>query len=82
VNRDWWRAFYAEYLAVPVAYGLLAAGVFSIMGFFMTWAGFRGKYRPWGDAIPVTDALTRVPEMAALAFIVTFILFALTRWRP
>jgi hypothetical protein len=98
VNRERWRAFYAEYLAIPVAYGLLAAGVFSVMGFLMTWGGWRGKFKPWGDPIPFTDALARVPEMGALAFVVTFIVLTVScmtnresarqarspvsRWRP
>lgn len=43
------------------------------MGFLMTRAGWRGKFKPWGDPIPVMDALRRVPEMAGLAFVVTFV---------
>lgn len=47
----------------------------------MTWAGWRGKFQPWGDPIPFTEALAKVPATAVLGFAVTFIIFLLFRIR-
>jgi hypothetical protein len=73
--------FYRDHLAFPVGYGILAAVIFSILGLLMTWAGWRGKFQPWGDPIPFTDALAKVPTMAVVGFAVTFILFLVFRIR-
>ena len=75
------RRFYAEHLAVPVAYGLLAAVIASLLVLVLTWAGWRGKYQPWGDPIPFTEALANMPLAASIGFVVTMIVTAVFRVR-
>ena len=75
------RQFYRAHLAFPLGYGGRAAIVFSALGLLMTWAGWRGKFQPWGDPIPFTEALAKVPAIAVVAFAVTFILFLAFRIR-
>jgi hypothetical protein len=75
------RRFYREQLAFPLGYGILTAVVISILGLLMTWAGWRGRFQPWGDPIPFSEALAKVPAMAVLVFAVTFIVFLVFRIR-
>ena len=75
------RRFYSEHLEFAVGYGLLSAVVFSVVGLLMTWAGYRGKFQPWGDPIPFTEALAKVPTMAVVTFAVVFIGFLIFRIR-
>ena len=75
------RRFYREHLAFPFDYGILAATLTAVMGLLMAWAGYRGKFQPWGDPIPFVDALAKVPGFAALGFAVVFIGFLIFRVR-
>ena len=75
------RQFYDEHLAFAVSYALLSAVLASVLRLLMTWAGYRGKFQPWGDPIPFTEALAQVPTMAVLAFAVVFIGFVVFRIR-
>jgi hypothetical protein len=75
------RNFYTDYLAFPIRYGILSAIVVSPLGLVMAWAGFRGRFHPWGDPIPFVEALAKVPALAAMAFAVTVIVFLVFRVR-
>lgn len=75
------RRFYNEHLAFAVGYALLSAVLASVLGLLMTWAGYRGKFQPWGDPIPFTEALVNVPTISVVTFVVVFIGFVVFRIR-
>ena len=78
-TASWLRRFYQERIAAPLPYAIVGAIVGSGVLFLMTWAGSRGRYKPWGDPIPFTEALSQLPAMFALTFVVGLVLFAILK---
>jgi TM2 domain-containing membrane protein YozV len=72
--------FYRERLVIPVIYWVFLAFALLIT-FAMTWAGWRGKFQPWGDPISLTEALSKTPPIAVTLIVVWFVFFGLLRMR-
>ena len=45
----------------------------TVLLFLTSWAGMRGRPRPWGDPIPFADAVAMLPKMLAFAFVASFV---------
>jgi hypothetical protein len=78
-TASWLRRFYEERIAAPLPYVIVVAIAGSVIMLVMTWAGWRGKFKPWGDPIPFTEAVSQLPAMFALTFVVCFVFFAIAR---
>ncbi len=52
--------------------------IFSIMFFIMVWMGYQNSTIPkcWGDPIPFSDALLKIPRILALTFVMLVAIFA------
>ena len=81
-TASWLRRFYDERIAAPLPFAMLAAVVGSAIMFLMTWAGSRGRFKPWGDPIPFTEALSQLPTMFAFTFVVALVFLAIAKFRP
>lgn len=77
---SWLRRFYAERIVAPLPYAIGAAILGSGILFLMTWAGARGRFRPWGDPIPFMEAVAKLPGMLAFCFVLTLVLLAIARF--
>ena len=51
------------------------------VGFLTSWAGMRGRPRPWGDPIPFADAVALLPKLALLSFLAGAVVAALSLFR-
>jgi hypothetical protein len=82
-TASWLRRFYDERIAAPLPFAILAAIVGSGMMLLMTWAGWRGKVKPWGDPIPFAEALSQLPAMFAVVFVVALVFLSIAKFpRP
>jgi hypothetical protein len=75
------RQFFVDHLAYPILYAIPAAVFMTGILFVMVWAGFRGRFKPWGDPIPFMEALASVPKMLAFSFVLAVAIFTLARFR-
>lgn len=62
------RRIYDERIVPALWFGLFAILVLTPLFFLARWGGYRGKLKPWGDRIPLRNAVPEVPEIAALCF--------------
>ena len=79
--RSGLRRFYADWLAVPILYAIPCAVFITGLTFLFRWAGWRGKFKPWGDPISLTEALSKVPLTFAMAFVMSLAFFIIWEYR-
>jgi hypothetical protein len=77
---SWLGRFYAKRIVTPLPYAIEAAIVGSGILFLMTWAGARGRFRPWGDPIPFMEAVAKLPGMLVFCFALALVFLAIVRF--
>ena len=78
-TASWLRRFYDERIAATLPVAVVTAIVGSGMMLLYTWAGGRGRFKPWGDPIPFTEALSQLPTMFAFTFVVALVFLAIVK---
>jgi len=61
---------------IPLCFAFFLA-LFSTL---VCWAGWRGKWAPWGDPIPILDAAIRFPFFLVIGFLVIYLSRVLGLW--